>query len=333
MSKSRKPGTRRIAVVTFDTGAEILDIVGPLEVFADASRTVAHAGGPKDAYSVEILATRAGPIRTSSGLRIVADRAYHDVTDELDTLIIAGGSGVEQALADAALYAWLGRIAGRVRRIASVCTGSFVLAEAGLLDGKRATTHWRYCTQLAARYPRVTVEADPIFVRDGRLYTSAGVTAGMDLALALVEEDHGAAVALTVARELVIFLKRPGGQSQFSTQLEVQAADGQPLRELTAWITDHPAADLSVPALARRVGMSPRNFARVFRRETGLTPARFVERLRLEAARRRLEESRHGVDKIADQCGFGTAESMRRAFVRALRVSPTAYRSRFSVRA
>ena len=333
MSKSRKPGTRRIAVVTFDTGAEILDIVGPLEVFADASRTVAHAGGPKDAYSVEILATRAGPIRTSSGLRIVADRAYHDVTDELDTLIIAGGSGVEQALADAALYAWLGRIAGRVRRIASVCTGSFVLAEAGLLDGKRATTHWRYCTQLAARYPRVTVEADPIFVRDGRLYTSAGVTAGMDLALALVEEDHGAAVALTVARELVIFLKRPGGQSQFSTQLEVQAADGQPLRELTAWITDHPAADLSVPALARRVGMSPRNFARVFQRETGLTPARFVERLRLEAARRRLEESRHGVDKIADQCGFGTAESMRRAFVRALRVSPTAYRSRFSVRA
>ena len=224
-------------------------------------------------------------------------------------------------------------MAQRVRRLGSVCSGAFVLAEAGLLDGRRATTHWSVCDALAQRYPRVRVDPDPIFIRDGRIYTSAGVTAGMDLALALVEEDHGREIALHVARELVLFLRRPGGQSQFSAQLALQTTDHQPLRELQAWIAEHPSADLSVATLAARVAMSPRNFARVFVRELGLTPARFVEQIRVEAARRRLEESAHGVDLIASECGFGSAESMRRSFVRTLRVPPSAYRSRFQTAA
>jgi transcriptional regulator GlxA family with amidase domain len=224
---------------------------------------------------------------------------------------------------------WVRAMAPRVRRLGSVCSGSFVLAEAGLLDGRRATTHWEWCATLAERYPAVTVASDPIFVRDGKIYTSAGVTAGMDLALALVEEDHGRELALEVARQLVMFLRRPGGQSQFSAQLAAQTADREPLRDLQSWISEHPEADLSVPALARRVAMSPRNFARVFTREVGMTPARFVESVRVEAARRRLEESASGVDSVAAACGFGTAESMRRAFLRIVRVPPAAYRHRF----
>jgi transcriptional regulator GlxA family with amidase domain len=216
-----------------------------------------------------------------------------------------------------------------VRRLAAVCTGTFLLAEAGLLDGRRATTHWRACEQLARRYPTITVERDPIFVRDGNVHTSAGVTAGMDLALALVEADHGRALALRVARELVMFLQRPGGQSQFSTQLAVQTADREPLRELQARIADHLADDLSVPALAAQVAMSERNFARMFTREVGLTPARFVERARVEGARRRLEESADSTDMVAAQSGFASAEVMRRSFVRLLGVPPSAYRGRF----
>ncbi len=247
----------------------------------------------------------------------------------IDTLLVAGGIGTRRAVADAALLAWLRRIAPRVRRLGSVCSGTFVLAEAGLLDGRRATSHWSVCTALAARYPAIRVEPDRIFVRDGALYSSAGITAGMDLALALVEEDLGRDVALRTARQLVMFLKRPGGQSQFSAQLALQAADREPLRELQTWVADHPGADCSVGALARRVAMSPRNFARVFIREVGVTPARFVERTRVEAARRRLEDSTDGVEAVAAACGFGCAESMRRAFLRNLGVAPSAYRGRF----
>jgi transcriptional regulator GlxA family with amidase domain len=215
-----------------------------------------------------------------------------------------------------------------------VCTGAFLLAEAGLLDGRRATTHWASCRELARRYPRVQVDPDPIFVRDGNVHTSAGVTAGMDLALALVEEDHGREVALGVARWLVLFLKRPGGQSQFSAQLSAQLAAREPIQELQAWVIENVDADLSVEALARRAGMSPRNFARVFTRETGVTPACFVETARVEAARRRLEqEGARGVEAIAAACGFGSAETMRRAFLRRVRVSPSDYRERFQVTA
>jgi transcriptional regulator GlxA family with amidase domain len=320
---------RRVAVVGFPD-AQMLDIVGPLEVFARSGRWLRdHGRRADDAYAVEILAAAAGPFAASSGLQLVAARAFAEVRGGIDTLLVAGGVGVAQAVRDRALLRWLERMAPRVRRLGSVCTGTFVLAEAGLLDGRRVTTHWRACTRLARLYPALQVDPDPIFVRDGDVWTSAGVTAGMDLALALVEDDHGRDVALAVARELVLFLRRPGGQSQFSAQLAVQSADREPLRELQAWIPEHLDADLSVPALARRAAMSPRNFARVFTREVGRTPARFVEALRVEAARRRLEECGDGVDAIASQCGFGTAESMRRAFLRTLRVPPSDYRDRF----
>lgn len=318
---------RQIAVVAFP-GAQILDVVGPLEVFGRAARWLTDQGQPAG-YRVEILAREAGPFETSSGMQLVAARAFTDVQGGLDTLLVAGGHGTRAALEDARLLAWLRRMAPRVRRLGSVCTGSFVLAAAGLLDGRRATTHWAWCRALADAYPAVAVEPDPIFVRDGDVWTSAGVTAGMDLALALLEDDQGRQVARAVARDLVLFLQRPGGQSQFSTQLAVQAADREPLRELQAWIVDHVGADLSVETLARRAAMSPRNFARVFAREVGSTPARFVERVRVEAARRRLEESTDGVEAIAASTGFGSAESMRRAFVRTVHVAPSAYRSRF----
>jgi transcriptional regulator GlxA family with amidase domain len=210
-----------------------------------------------------------------------------------------------------------------------VCTGAVMLAEAGLLDGKRATTHWSYCTVLAQRYPQITVDPDPIFIRDGQVYTSAGITAGMDLALALVEEDLGRAFALTVARWLVLFLKRPGGQSQFSVQLATQWAEQAPIRQLQQWVLDHLYGDLSVEALAQQACMSPRNFARVFAREVGIPPGQFVERARVQEARRQLEETPHGVEQIATQCGFGTAETLRRVFWRTFHVSPSEYRNHF----
>ena len=312
--------------------AQIVDAAGPLEVFARTARWLIDQGRRREpAYSVEFLAARRGSLRTSSGLELVVHRSFKDVRGGIDTLLVAGGIGAPRAAQDRALVGWLRRIAPRVRRLGSVCTGAFLLAEAGLLDGRRATTHWRNCRQLAERYPRITVDPDPIFVRDGRIYTSAGVTAGMDLALGLVEEDLGREVALGVARQLVMFLKRPGGQSQFSVPLMAQAADRQPLTELLAWIGEHPGADLSVPALARRAAMSARNFARVFTRAVGMTPAQFVERARVEVARRRLEESSVGVEEIATASGFHSAEIMRRAFLRTVRVSPADYRHRFRI--
>jgi transcriptional regulator GlxA family with amidase domain len=310
--------------------AQVIDITGPLEVFGRAARWLTdERGWPVPAYTVEIAARRAGPFATSSGIRLIADRSIAQVRGPLDTLLVAGGRGTAAAMRDRALLAWLRANVERTRRLCSVCTGAFILAEAGLLDGLSATTHWRQCEQFAARYPAVRVESDPIFVRAGKIFSSAGVTAGIDLALALIEEDHGRDVALAVARELVMFLRRPGGQSQFSVQLSRQAADREPLRELQRWMADHPGADLSVRALARRAAMSPRNFARVFTREVGVTPGQFVQSSRVEAARRRLEESADGVDSIASECGFGTRESMRRAFLRTIRVPPSAYRNRF----
>ena len=311
---------------------QILDVTGPLEVFARTARWLVDQGRcGQPAYTVEVLAAHRGLVRSSSGLELVVTRSFTDVRGGIDTLLVAGGIGRRHAPSDRVLVRWLRRIAPRVRRLASVCTGAFLLAEAGLLDGRRATTHWGACRELAERYPRVAVEVDPIFVRDERIYTSAGVTAGMDLALALVEEDHGREVALAVARELVMFLKRPGGQSQYSAHLMAQATDREPIRELQVWISEHPAADLSVAALARRAAMSMRNFARVFTREVGMTPARFVERARVEAARRRLEESSIGIETVATHCGFSSAEIMRRAFLRTVRVNPAEYRHRFRI--
>ena len=306
--------------------AQILDVTGPLEVFAMASQAVPR---PEPGYRIELVAARRGPVETSSGLRLVADAGIADVRGPVDTLLVAGGEGVRHAIRDRRLLAFLARTAARARRVASVCTGSFLLAEAGLLAGRRATTHWGSCDRMARRYPDVQVEADRIYVRDGSVYTSAGVTAGIDLSLALVEEDLGRDLALAVARRLVVFLKRPGGQSQFSAQLSAQLAERPALRDLQLFIQEHPGAGHTVESLARRVGMSPRHFARVFTRELRVTPARYVERVRVEAARRRLEEGEGGVEQVAAGCGFGSSETMRRAFLRSLRVSPSEYRQRF----
>ena len=323
------PKARRIVLVAFP-GAQILDVTGPLEVFSNANRQAReHRPGLPDPYRVELAATRRGPIETSSGVALVAQHALRTLRGPIDTLLIAGGEGTQTALRDEDLIAWIRRAGPRARRLASVCSGAFLLAHAGLLDGRRATTHWRSCDLLARLYPKVRVEVDPIFVRHGRVYTSAGVCAGLDLALALVEEDLGRETALAVAQHLVVFLKRPGGQSQFSAQLRAQLPERETLRDLEAWIAEHPEADLSVGSLAARVAMSPRNFARVFARDIGTTPARYVEHARVEAARRRLEESDASIDKVAETCGFGSAETLRRAFQRGLSVSPSDYRDRF----
>ena len=323
---------RRVAMLAFP-GVQVLDVMGPLEVFSRAARWLRDAGRRSDlAYEVEIVGTTRGVFRTSSGLRLVADRRYDAVRDGVDTLLVAGGIGMERWRRHAPLLRWLRRQSGRVRRLGSVCTGAFLLAEAGLLDGRRATTHWGSCARLAREFPAIRVEPDTLFVRDGPVWTSAGVTAGMDLALALVQEDLGRDVALAAARELVMFLQRPGGQSQFSAQLAAQVAERAPLPDVQAYVLEHPREDLSVEALARRAGMSPRNFARVFAREVGVTPAHFVASARVETARRLLEESSEGLQAICRMSGLGTAESMRRAFLRFVGIAPGQYRARFSRR-
>jgi transcriptional regulator GlxA family with amidase domain len=324
--------TIRVAMLAFP-GTQMLDVMGPLEVFSRASRWLRDEGRrPDDAYGVEIIGLTRGPFRASSGLRLHADRAFSEVGRGIDTLMIAGGIGVEGCRSNSALLRWIRSRARDVRRLASVCTGAYLLAEAGLLDGRRATTHWAFCDDLARAFPGIGVEPDTIFVQAGRIYTSAGVTAGMDLALALVEEDQGREVALAVARLLVMYLRRPGGQAQFSAQLAVQMAEHRPIRELQAYVVDHPEHDLAVETLAARVGMSPRNFARVFTREIGTTPARFVTSVRVETARRLLEETEDGLAAICAASGLGTPESMRRAFLRLVGVPPGQYRERFNRR-
>jgi len=320
---------RRVGFVIFPA-LQVLDLTGPFAVFHNANRAMAQQRGAENpAYRTEIIAVRAGRVDSWQGLGVFADRGVADASQPIDTLIVVGGSGSTAAAQDRALMAWLRATAPHVRRICSVCTGAFVLAAAGLLDGRRATTHWASCARLAADHPTVTVEPDAIYVRDGNVSSSAGVTAGMDLALALVEEDFGHACAMTAARWLVMFARRPGGQSQFSTHLAAQSAEHEPVRVLQEWILAHLGADVSVAALAARAAMSPRNFARVFTREAGVTPGDFVEAARIDAARRALEETRASIEQVAHRCGFGTAEHMRRAFQRRLRVSPQDYRDRF----
>jgi transcriptional regulator GlxA family with amidase domain len=305
---------------------QVLDVTGPLQVFASTNEAIAGDGG-EPAYTVRTVCKEPGIVTASAGLGLIAD-ALPDADAPLDTLVVAGGPGVEAAARDAALLAWLRRRATGARRVASVCTGALLLASAGLLDGRRAATHWSYCDELARRFPAVRFERDPIFVRDGNVWTSAGVTAGIDLALALVEEDLGRAVALTVARYLVVFLKRPGGQAQFSTALSLQAAEDR-FGALHAWITEHLADDLSLPALANAAGMSARSFSRHYVEAAGMTPSRAVERLRVETARRLLLETRAPVKRVAQRCGFGSEETMRRGFMRVLATTPQDYRARF----
>lgn len=309
---------RRVVVLAFP-GVQSLDVTGPVEVFAAAE---GH-------YAITLATADGAPCPTSSGLTLMPDAAVGDVRQAPDTLVVAGGEGTPDAMRDLALIRGVARLARRSRRVTSVCSGAFLLAEAGLLDGKRATTHWSACDTLARLYPGIDVDPDPIYTRDGNVWTSAGVTAGMDLALALVEDDLGRDTALAIARRLVLFLRRPGSQSQFSAQLAAQFAERDGLRQVQRWIADRPDADHTVAAMAARAGMSERHFARSFADEVGVTPARYVEQVRIEAARRLLEDTDEGVEAVARRCGFGTAETMRRTFLRSLHLSPAEYRRRF----
>ncbi|MDQ2583818.1 GlxA family transcriptional regulator [Saccharothrix yanglingensis] len=310
---------REVLVVGYD-GAVLTDIAGPVDVFDGAGKV---CGG----YRVRLAAVGGG-FAVSGGLRMEAED-LRDVAAGVDTVLVAGGTAFEAAAADPELRRHLRRVADGARRVGSVCTGAFVLAGAGLLDGARVTTHWAFCDRLAAENPSVEVVPDAIHVRDGRVVTSAGVTAGIDLALALVEQDHGARLARLVARWMVVFLQRPGGQSQFSVRSRVPPVRERGLRDLLDAIADDPAASWTVEGMARRAAMSPRHFARVFPRRVGVPPARYVEQVRVEAAAGVLESGDEGLDVVARRCGFGSAETMRRAFQRVLGVTPGGYRHRF----
>ncbi len=305
---------------------QLLDVTGPFQVLATANQTLKKDGRPP-AYALKVVAAQPGAIASSAGLSLMAEK-LPPADAPIDTLIVAGGAGVLAACDDTALLAWI-RARDRVtRRTASVCSGAFLLASAGLLDGRQATTHWSRCAELAAAFPAVRVEPDPIYIKDGKVWTSAGITAGIDLALALVEADLGRAIATEVARHLVVFAKRPGGQAQFSAGLALAGSDDS-FDALHDWMKRNLRGDLAVPALAERAGMSERSFLRRYRQVTGLTPARAVERVRVEAARQALGQTTLPVKRIARDCGFGSEETMRRSFVRVLSVPPQSYRQRF----
>jgi transcriptional regulator GlxA family with amidase domain len=318
--------TRRVVIVAVPP-VRTLDVFGPAEVFGDANRQRASP-----AYAVSVVS--GGDDRVVAGevaAPVHADCTYREWQGPIDTLLVAGGLGASEMRYERGLLDWLREQSRTARRFGSVCTGALVLAHAGLLDGRRATTHWRWCGQLAREYPQVRVDPEPIYVRDGNCYTSAGVTAGIDLALALVEADLGSTVSLSVARMMVVFLRRPGGQAQFSATLAAQTAETRPLGDVLAWLQDNIRRPLSVAALARRAAMSPRNFARLFRQRVGTTPARHIEDLRLEAARRQLESTSKSLAGVASATGFVTAERLRRAFVRRLGTTPGQYRAAFHV--
>jgi transcriptional regulator GlxA family with amidase domain len=319
---------RRVAIVAVPP-VRTLDVFGPAEVFADANHL--NPAGP--AYDVQVLsATEDRTVRSYLGVPLVADRTYREMRQPVDTLLVAGGEGAQQMRYSRKFLEWLRRQSSNARRYGSVCTGALVLAEAGLLDGRHVTTHWNWCRELEQKHPKVKVDPRPIYVRDKNLFTSAGVTAGIDLSLALVEDDLGGALALQVAQMMVVFLRRPGGQSQFSATLMAQARGRRSLRDLLAWVADNLGTKFSVGTLARRAAMSPRNFARIFREEIGETPARHIETLRVEAARRQLETTASSLDEVADICGFGSAEVLRRTFFRRIGTTPGKYRSSFAHR-
>ena len=316
---------RRVEILGFPA-CQLLDVSGPLQVFASAKDQLRQIGQPAPYAPVVVAAT--SRLVTSSGLALEAE-TLPAASTSLDTLVVAGGWGVYDACKDPSLVRWIGRRAEQARRVASVCSGAFLLATTGLLDGRRAVTHWGRCADFAARFPKVRLEPDPIFIRDGRFWTSAGVTAGIDLALAMVEADLGRDIALSVARQLVVFLKRPGGQSQFSAALTLQDNGGR-FDGLHGWIMENLHRPLALPDLAAAAGMSERTFSRRYREQTGRTPARAVEDIRLESARRLLEQ-KQPVARIVSRCGFGTEETLRRTFLRRLGVTPQAYRERFAI--
>ncbi|MDU0342792.1 GlxA family transcriptional regulator [Bosea rubneri] len=317
------PPIRTIAVLAV-RGVQLLDVSGPLDVFAEANR---QAGAER--YRLLVVAPDSGPLASSSGVRLLPDLSITDArAEEIDTLLVAGAPQAAEMMPAPDLLAWLRAQAPLTRRYGSVCSGAFILAAAGLLDGHRITTHWAVAEQLARSYPMVTVDADAIHVRDGRLRTAAGVTAGLDLALALVEEDLGREIALKVASQLVMFFKRPGGQLQFSRKGEAEPAGRSALQEVQRWVAANPAGDHSVASMARRMELSPRHFARLFRSEVGLTPAAWVETARVSAARQFLEGGKEAPKQVAALCGFADADTLRRAFARHVGVTPAEYRKR-----
>ncbi|MGZ4792900.1 MAG: GlxA family transcriptional regulator [Ilumatobacteraceae bacterium] len=326
-SDDHRVSRRSVIIVAFD-GMQPLDAIGPHEVFAGATAVLASKNRRTAGYDLALVSQHGKPITAESGLQLVttmlpAHRA------KIDTLLIPGGDGSRIARYNGQLVEWIRSAARRSSRIATVCTGAFIAAEAGLLDGLTVTTHWARARQLADEYPRVTVDADPIYRRDGIVWTSAGVTAGIDLALAMVEADYGSDIAQTVARWMVMFLHRPGGQTQFAAPVWVPRAARSTVRAAQDYIDNHPAADHRLDLLAGRAAMSSRHFSRLFTAEVGETPARYVERVRVEAARAQLETSTAQLETIAAQCGFDTAESLRRAFQRRVGVAPDSYRRRF----
>jgi transcriptional regulator GlxA family with amidase domain len=327
-----KEKERLVVVLAFE-GVQLLDVAGPVQTLASANEMAKEAG--RTTYRVVVASRRGGALVTSAGLPLLTQPlAAATRKAPLDTLILPGGPGVHAALKDKSVVDWVRRQLSSARRIASVCTGAFLLAETGILAGRRATTHWKSCARLQRQYPDVHVDPDPIYVRDERIWTSAGVTAGIDLSLALVEEDLGRKLAMQVARHLVVFLNRPGGQSQFSAPLEAQAvaADGNApnhFAPLHGWIAENLTGDLRVERLAEQAGMSPRTFARVYAAKMGVTPARMVEKIRVEAVRRILEESDMPIKRVASECGFGQEDRLRRAFARQVGTTPAEYRLRF----
>jgi len=340
LSAPEQPPRRVLILAT--APAQLLDVAGPAEVLALAGqlRTIERGGSgevgsfaPLYDVALHVVVAAHGTPSTSAGLGLVSTATERELLAggaDLDTLIVAGGEGARHRAENATVQSLVRHLAPRSRRVVGVCTGAFILAAAGLLEGHRVTTHWRWCAELGRRYPGLRVDPDPIYVRDGSVWTSAGITAGMDLALALVEEDHGHAAALAVARHLVLFLRRPGGQRQFSAALAAQTetTSGR-FSDLLAWISENLHRPLSVETLAERACLSPRQFARAFREEIGVTPARMVERLRVEAARRSLEAGRAGLTAVVEASGFGTDETMRRAFMRQVGTPPGDYRDRF----
>jgi len=309
----------RKVVIVGPPPVQVLDVTGPLEVFSNAP-------------DYEIRLVNPGferTLQTNRGVVLADATPIAHIRGPIDTLVIAGGPGAESGSYDPNLIAWIAKVARQSRRVASICTGAFLLAEAGLLNGKQAVTHWNFCDRLAKEYPKVVVRPEPIYLRDGSIYTSAGITAGIDLSLALVEEDHGHETALKIARFLVMFLVRPGGQAQYSHMLSHQAITSQPLRELQVWMLQHLREDLTVESLAERIGVSARHFTRVCLRETGMNPGQFVDRMRVEAAQQIIDSSARGLKEVADTCGFKSADAMRRTFLRVLGVTATEYARRF----
>jgi transcriptional regulator GlxA family with amidase domain len=311
-------------------GIQALDLVGPSEVFTGATLYLQGQGRADDGYTVSVVSQNGEPATTGTGLALVA-QPLPDPRRPVDTVILPGGAGVDQARQNPAIIGWIQIAAENARRVVSVCTGAFLAAQAGLLDGCPATTHWAFAGRMAREFPSIAVDPEPIFVRSSdKVWTAAGVTAGIDLALSLVEDDYGTDAAQTVARWLVMYLRRPGGQTQFAAPVWMPRAKRAPIRDVQEAIESEPGGAHSIPELARRAAMSPRHFTRVFTVEVGEAPGAYVERIRTEAARRQLEETNDTVTVIASRCGFGTAETLRRNFVRRLGISPDQYRKTFA---